>query len=219
MYDSYFVESVLISSIALKKLKEMPITPLHYPFAFAISKIDRRLSLPALVVGSIMPDIEVPFMWIFFSTLPDHLFLHSLIGAATLGTLLTILVTRFLYTPIISTFFEVDKSDLNEVCKITPMLAISSFIGVMSHLILDFPMHWYNPILWPWVNPYDAIGPLVLLFMPTYSLGNAYVIANVLTNISMIILWIAILAKLYSKEDKWSRHWIGERIGGISGGI
>jgi hypothetical protein len=159
-----------------------------------------------------MPDIEVPFMWMFFSTLPDHFILHSFIGAATLGTLLTVVVTRFLYAPMISTMFHVDRTELDEVCRITPMLVVSSFIGVMSHLILDFPMHWYNPILWPWVNPYDVIGPLVLVFMPTYSLWNAYLIANSLTNISMIILWILILAKLYSKGNLWSRHWIGEPI-------
>jgi len=188
----------------------LPITPLHYPFAFVISKTDKRLSLPALVVGSVMPDIEIPFMWVFFSTLPDHLLLHSLVGAATLGTVLTILVTRFLYAPIISTFFDVDRSELNEVCKITPWLVVSSFIGVMSHLILDFPMHWYNPILWPWVNPFDVIGPLVLIFMPTFSLWYAYIIASMMMHISMIILWFVILDRLQSKGNIWSKHWIGD---------
>lgn len=187
----------------------MPVTPLHYPFAFLISRSDKRLSLPALVVGSFMPDIEVPLMWMFFSSLPDHLFLHSLIGAATVGTLLTVLVTRFLYTPIISTIFGVDKTELSEVCRITPWLIASSFIGVMSHLILDFPMHWYNPILWPWIDPFDVAGPLIYLFMPTYSFWNAYVIASGLTHISMIVLWIVILERLYSKGNLWSRHWVG----------
>lgn len=193
----------------------MPATPLHYPFAFLISKSDKKLSLPGLVIGSVIPDIEVPFMWIFFSTLPDHLFLHSMLGAVTLGTLLTILVTRFLYSPIISTFFGVNKSDLNEACKITPWLVVSSFIGVMSHLILDFPMHWYNPILWPWVDPYDVIGPLVLLFIPTYGFIGAYWIANFLMNISMLILWIVILRRLRSKGNIWSKHWVGEQGSGV----
>ena len=188
----------------------MPVTPLHYPFAFVIYRVDKRLSLPALVVGSVMPDIEVPFMWVFFSTLPDHLFLHSIIGAATLGTVLTIVVTRFLYAPIISRFFGVDESELNKVCRVTPWLVVSALIGVMSHLILDYPMHWYNPILWPWVNPFDVIGPLVLLFMPTYSLWSAYIIASILTHVSMILLWAVILFRLNLKGNIWSRHWIGE---------
>ena len=179
----------------------MPATPFHYPFAFLISKSDNQLLLPALVVGSVIPDIEVPFMWIF---------LHSLIGAATLGTLLTVLVTRYLYTPIISTFFSVDKTELGDICRVTPWLIASSFIGVMSHLILDFPMHWYNPILWPWVNPYDIVGPLILLFMSMFSFWNAYVIASALTHISMIVLWILILVKLHSKGNLWYRHWVSD---------
>ena len=187
----------------------MPVTPLHYPFAFLISRSDKRLSLPALVVGSVMPDIEVPIMWIFFSTLPDHQFLHSLIGAATLATLLTILVTRFLYAPLISTIFRVDRTELDEVCRITPWLIASSFIGVMSHLILDFPVHYYNPILWPWVNPFDVIGSLVLFFMPAYSIWDAYLIARLLANIAMILVWLVILMKLHSKGNLWSRHWVG----------
>ena len=186
----------------------MPVTPIHYPFAFLISKSNKQLSLPAVVVGSVIPDIEVPLMWIFFSALPDHLLLHSLVGAATVGTILTVLVTRFLYTPIISTIFRVDRMELNEICKITPWLIASSFIGVMSHLILDFPMHWYNPILWPWIDPYDVIGPLILVFMPAYNFWNAYIIASTFTHISMIVLWIVILAMLYSKGSLWSRHWI-----------
>ena len=52
----------------------MPITPLHYPIAWGLSKLDKRLNLPGLIVGSFIPDIEVPFLFIFFSgVLPDHL--------------------------------------------------------------------------------------------------------------------------------------------------
>ena len=65
----------------------MPLTPLHYPLAHGLSKVGKKLSLPGLVVGAVIPDIEVPLMRIFFSDLPDHLVLHSLIGAATLGKL------------------------------------------------------------------------------------------------------------------------------------
>ncbi|MBN2229411.1 MAG: DUF4184 family protein [Candidatus Thorarchaeota archaeon] len=188
----------------------MPITPLHYPFAYLISKTNRKFSLPGLVVGSVIPDIEVPIMWVFFNNLPDHLFLHSLIGAMTVGTLLAIVVTRFLYPVIISSTFNLPKEDLAEVCRITPWFIASCFIGVMSHLVLDYPMHWYNPILWPWVNPFDVIGPLVLLFMPAFSIQTAFFIARTLTHIAMIVLWIGIGYRMYSKGDLWYRHWVGD---------
>ncbi len=189
----------------------MPVTPLHYPFAFLISKTDKRLILPALVIGSVIPDIEVPLMWIFFSDLPDHLFLHSLIGAITVGTILAVIVTRILYAPIISTLFGVDRERLNEVCGLSKMLVVSCLIGVLSHLLLDYPMHWFNPILWPWVDPFDVVGPLVLLFTPFGSIsGIAYLMANVLTNMIMVVCWVLILKKYWGK-DLWGNIWVGNK--------
>ncbi|MFW9786245.1 MAG: DUF4184 family protein [Candidatus Thorarchaeota archaeon] len=187
----------------------MPITPLHYPLAFGLSKMNRKLLLPGVVVGSVIPDIEVPLMWIFFSDLPDHLFLHSLVGAVAVGTLLAALVTWLLYPPIISTFFNVNKNDLKEACSLSGMLVASCFIGVLSHLLLDYPMHWFNPILWPWVNPFDVVGPLVLFFSPYGPInGTAYWMANILTNAVMMIAWLPILVR-YSANNLWSNHWLG----------
>ena len=190
----------------------MPITPLHYPFAYLISKISRKFSLPGLVVGSVIPDIEVPLMWVFFANLPDHLFLHSLVGALTIGTLLGVIVTYFLYPLIVSFAFKIERNELSQVCRITPWMVVSCLLGVLSHLVLDFPMHWYNPILWPWVNPYDIVGPFVLLFMPTYDIWTAYLIASSITHASMIVIWSGIIMKLYSKGNFWYRHWVKDII-------
>jgi hypothetical protein len=188
----------------------MPITPLHYPLAFVFSKTNKRLLLPGVVVGSVIPDIEVPFMGIFFSGLPDHLFLHSLVGAVSVGTLLAVLVTWLLYAPIISTLFHVDKNDLKEACALSVMLVVSCLIGVLSHLLLDYPMHWFNPILWPWVNPYDVVGPLVLFFTPFGPInGTAFWMANRLTSAIMIVAWLSILI-YYQNKDLWSNLWLGK---------
>jgi membrane-bound metal-dependent hydrolase YbcI (DUF457 family) len=187
----------------------MPITPLHYPLAFGLSKTNKRLLLPGVIVGSVIPDIEVPLMWVFFPSLPDHLFLHSLVGAVTVGTLLAVLVTWLLYPPIISSLFRVDKNDLKDVCSLSVMLVVSCLIGVLSHLLLDYPMHWFNPILWPWVNPYDVVGPLVLFFTPFGPINEtAFLMANGVTNVVMIIAWLAILIR-YRNRDLWSNHWLG----------
>jgi hypothetical protein len=188
----------------------MPVTPLHYPFAYVVSRLDKRLILPGVVVGAVIPDIEVPLMWVFFPHLPDHLLLHSLIGASTLGALLAILVTRVFYAPIISLFFGVDKGDLDEACRTTPALAISCLVGVWSHLLLDYPMHWFNPILWPWVDPFDVVGPLVLFFTPYGPIhGTAFWMANRVTNVSMILLWVVILI-WYANKGLWRTHWLGQ---------
>jgi len=188
----------------------MPVTPLHYPFAFLIKKTGRNLSLPALVVGSVIPDIEVPIMWMFFSNLRDHFILHSLVGALTIGTFLAVLITRYLYAPIISKIFKVDRKALNELCRLSSWMVVSCILGILSHLVLDYPMHWYNPILWPWISPDKIIGPLVLLFMQQYTLEIASFFARALMNILMAIIWGVILIRLYSKGDIWNKHWIGE---------
>ena len=188
----------------------MPFTPLHYPLAFVLSKANKKLILPGLVVGAVIPDIEVPIMRVFFSDLPDHLFLHSLVGAATVGTTIAVLVTWLLYAPLISTIFGVDKSTLKKTCSLSSILVLSCLIGVLSHLLLDYPMHWFNPILWPWVNPYDIVGPLVLFFAPYGPInGTAFWMANGLANAVMIVASIPIL--LYHRDkDLWSNLWLGK---------
>ncbi len=87
----------------------MPFTPFHYPFAWLIHRLVRRLSLPALIVGSMIPDIEVPLMWVLAPHLPDHLLLHSLVGAMTLGTIITIASVKLLYPSLVTRIFGIDK--------------------------------------------------------------------------------------------------------------
>ena len=187
----------------------MPVTPLHYPFAFAISKTNKKLSLPGLVVGSMIPDLECPFLILFFSgVLPDHLLLHSLVGALTLGVLIAVLATRFLYPTIISKIFGVDKSKLDEACRITPILVISCIIGVLSHLALDYPMHPFNPTLWPWVDPYELVGPMVIFFAFGGDIDLGFFYSRVLMHGIMIVFWILIILK-YRHDNLWENIWVG----------
>ncbi len=191
----------------------MPVTPLHYPLAWLISKANKKLILPALVVGSVIPDIEVPILWLFFTgVLPDHLILHSLVGGLTLGTTLAVVATSLFYPWIVSTIFGVDRQDLKEACKITPILVLSCFLGVVSHLLIDYTMHWFNPILWPWVDPFVFVGPLVLLFAAGGDIeGVGFYTANMLTSAIMGIFWIAILIR-YAKDDLWRNVWLGSDV-------
>lgn len=188
----------------------MPLTPLHYPLAWLMSKANKKLVLPALVVGSVIPDIEVPILWYFFSgVLPDHLILHSLVGGLTLGTILAVVGASLFYPWIISTIFRVDRQDLRDACRITPIFVISCFLGVVSHLLIDYTMHWFNPILWPWVDPFVFVGPLVLLFAVGGDIeGTGFLAANLLTSVIMAIFWIAILIK-YANDDLWRNVWVG----------
>lgn len=187
----------------------MPATPLHYPIGFGLSKTSKKLSFPGLIVGSAIPDIEVPIMWIFFPSLPDHLLLHSIVGAITLGTLLAVIGTRIFYPTFISFFFGVDKDKLDDACKVTPYLFLSCMLGAIFHLVIDIPMHPFNPVLWPWVDPYDIVGFAVLFFSVGGTIGSGFLIANI--TFSLVTGFLLIIIILRYKGDKlWEYLWLGE---------
>jgi hypothetical protein len=76
----------------------LPFTLLHYPIAYLIHKLGGNLNLPGLIVGSMIPDLEIPFIVLIFGVNgPNRLVLHSILGSATLGTLLATIITIKLY--------------------------------------------------------------------------------------------------------------------------
>ena len=187
----------------------MPITPLHYPVAWGLSKLDKRLNLPGLIVGSFIPDIEVPILIIFFhGVLPDHFILHSLIGAVTIGVFISTFVTVLLYPILVSMFFGVDRVKLNEVCRLTPVLVLSCMLGNLFHLLLDLLMHPFNPTLWPFIDPYNIVGILVLALAIEGDIGLGFLRANILTNAITGLLMIAILLK--SRRNLWELIFVGK---------
>ncbi|MGD9381736.1 MAG: DUF4184 family protein [Candidatus Thorarchaeota archaeon] len=188
----------------------MPFTPLHYPAGYILSKTNKRLSLPGLLVGSVIPDIEVPILRIFFPGVWDHLLFHSLLGVFTVCTLLAVVVTRFIYPPIISLIFGVDRGELNDVCRFTPSLIVSCMLGALFHVLVDIPMHPFNPTLWPWVSPNEIVGPLVII------LGGGSVFwgfsrAHILLSVIMGVLGIVILIVNINK-NLWEEIWLGYSI-------
>ena len=61
-----------------------------------------------------VPDLEIPFIYLLTSGLQDRLVLHSLAGAATLGLFLSVLLTVFIYPPLVLFFFKLDKEKVEE---------------------------------------------------------------------------------------------------------
>jgi len=184
----------------------LPLTPLHYPLAYALKQADRRLSLPALTVGAVIPDIECPILILLFPYLPNHLFLHSLVGALTLGTGLAVLITRVVYSPVMSRVFGLDRNTLDAACEITPVMVGSCAIGVLSHLAIDYTMHPYNPLLWPWIDPFALPGPLVILF-GNGNIDTGLVLAEAIVNGLMVFFWLVVI--LANRRNLWSSLWVG----------
>lgn len=188
----------------------MPFTLFHYPFGYWLSKVNKNLSLPGLLVGAVIPDIEVPFLFVFFSGVyPDHFILHSLLGALTIGLALAVGVTHYVYPSLIGRSFALDGKLVEKACRFTPMLVVSCAVGIISHIAIDIPFHWYNPVLWPWISPFEIVGPVCSFFAAFLNVDivTGYTVANLLLNSIMALVLIAIV--VVNKEDRWKKLWIG----------
>lgn len=167
------------------------------------------MNLPGLIVGSFIPDIEVPILFLFFSEgIDNHFILHSLIGALTIGTIISALATVLLYPIIASLLFRLDKVKVKEVCKLTPVLIFSCMLGNVFHILLDLPMHPYSLVLWPFVDPYSIVGVLVLVFAVDGDIKLGFLIANILTNLIMGLFTVVIVIK--SRNNMWEQIILGK---------
>jgi membrane-bound metal-dependent hydrolase YbcI (DUF457 family) len=143
---------------------------LHCPIAYFIYKIDRLLSLPGLIVGYMFSDLENPFMALFFgSQVPNRKVLHSLLGSATIGTFLAVIVTVRVYPPLVSRLFNVDKEKVENKCRLSFALVLSVFISIISHVLLDVTNHPYNPVFWLFLSANATPSPIYFAF--GYPLG------------------------------------------------
>ena len=164
----------------------MPLTPLHHPVAYFIHKIDKRFSLPGLVVGCMFPDIEIPFIVLLFGTqIPHRMVLHSLLGSATIGTFLALIVTVRVYPPLVSRLFHVDKKRVKSKCKLSFAVFFSVLVGNLSHVLLDVTNHPYNPVFWPFLPATATRSPIY------FALGNP--LGSLYMQIIMIVLVTALI--------------------------
>lgn len=163
----------------------MPVTPLHYGAAYVISKLKIGLVLPALVVGSMIPDIEVFAAVVTVGSVPSRGLMHSLVGAVTVDAFLAILVTVFLYPSLVSWIFRLEKKDAAEKCCLSGKLMLSALIGTLSHVMIDAIHHEYNPLLYPFNSEsYDAF-----IFLNDWRLASMIVHTVVLGLLLIILIY------------------------------
>lgn len=181
----------------------MPLTPLHYPLAYLIYKVDRRLVLPGLIVGSMFPDVEVPILLIIFGFEGrSRLILHSLIGAITIGTAFSLLITAYIYPLLISAFFQIKSVKVKERCRPSSALVISCLLGNISHILLDYVNHNYNPLFWPLTTPKEiSSSPICHL------LGGVEGATLIIQTILAVILIFLVVSK---RGKNWESLFIGD---------
>ena len=147
----------------------MPFTPLHYPIAYALHRLRPSWSLLGFITGAMVPDLEIPVIVSVFGLngIPgNRLVLHSLFGAVTAGTLLSVLLVVLVALPILLRLLSTDSSRIRVACRVSWRLVAACGGGALSHVLLDVVTHPLNPVWWPFsttllVNPYGAVdGPL-----------------------------------------------------------
>jgi membrane-bound metal-dependent hydrolase YbcI (DUF457 family) len=183
-------------------VSSLPVTPLHYPLAKIIHIISGKasLSLPALFVGAMVPDLEVPFLYFLSGAWEqDRLVLHSFLGGLTIGTLLAVALTVFLYPTLVSAVFPVDKTLVKQKCRFSKLLVVSCLFGVLSHVLLDVANHIYNPIFWPFLSLMQTPSPVVVF------LGGKEM-ASIIVHGSMLVI-VAIL--LFKERGDWNKALVG----------
>ncbi len=127
----------------------MPFTPLHTGFAYLLYKLSRgKADLLAIIIGSMIIDIECPIVYILSGFSYTHSIMHSIIFGVCVGTLLTtftvITVSKvdFLRSTI-EAFILIEDSPLD-------VIIASSVAGSASHLLLDIFTHFHGLLfLWP----------------------------------------------------------------------
>lgn len=176
----------------------MPITPLHYCAAYVIKKAKGGLILPALIVGSVIPDLEPLVSLATNGRLgPPRELMHSLLGAVTLDTFLAVLATTILYPAIVSWIFKLEKNSVAEKCRFSSALVLSALFGTVSHVLVDSTSHEFNPLLYPFVTvSFDA---LVLM--------NDWLLASAIVHITLLVLLLLILVREFTRGSKefWRR--------------
>lgn len=169
-------------------------SPFHLAPAWIVYRVSRvKLCLPALIIGSVIPDIEF-IVGFIMSGSSGRLVLHSIIGAATIGTLLSVPVTVYLYPLLVKWVFKT-RVDMSQYSL--SLLSISAFIGTMLHILVDSFHHEYNPLLYPFTNA--SIDALVIF--------GDWRTASILVESFFGILFIAILTQTYMshRDTFWSR--------------
>mgnify|MGYP000232781809 CR=1 FL=1 len=122
----------------------MVFTPLHYPQAYLLYKINRnKLSYSGLLIGSFLPDLEVPILVLLgYEIYRARLILHCIIGVILFSWAIGLMILP-IYRIIVKKLIgrNISVKYLNYIASVE----LSSLI----HVIIDAMHHKYNPLLWP----------------------------------------------------------------------
>jgi membrane-bound metal-dependent hydrolase YbcI (DUF457 family) len=159
------------------------------------------LHFAALTVGALIPDIEPVVAWIFgwsvfcgwdfpCSLAPERLVLHSILGALTIDTILTMLFVKMIGK------LSLEKWGMRGFTNVKMDAAFfaSAAIGSLSHVFVDWLHHPANPIFWPFlVDGSYYVDGLLLSFLTVLP-------ASILVAIIAGAMMTAVIARALNKR-------------------
>ena len=122
----------------------MPFTPFHFGPAILIgAMLGTAVDLPALLLGSVLLDLE-PFLVLLFGLpFPLHGFFHTLAGALVAGTTLGLISIRL--RPRLARLYTTLRLPLPAMRTIF----LSALGGTLLHVLLDAPLYADIQPFWP----------------------------------------------------------------------
>ncbi|MCD6487751.1 MAG: metal-dependent hydrolase [Desulfurococcales archaeon] len=164
----------------------MVFTPLHYPQAYLLYRFSKGFSYPGLLIGSFLPDLEIPVLFLLGYQYPyTRLVLHSFLGALAFSWILGLALLP-LYKVLIHRILGI-KPLINTVKYL-----VSVTVGALLHVLVDGFHHIYNPLLWPLTS--SNIDVLVFTSQP---------IAHIVMHIIFLVLTILSLAMILVETKVW----------------
>ena len=139
----------------------MPLTPFHLTFPWIpYARWSRLFSFWAASWGAMVPDIEVvPMFLVSRDVYVARGIMHSVLGVLTVNALVTVLIVQLVMPRVLRwtqrmwsdpSHLRFAGQDLRKDPKGLPTLYTSAAFGGLTHILIDIPVHSYNPILWPW---------------------------------------------------------------------
>ncbi|MHA2357166.1 MAG: metal-dependent hydrolase [Candidatus Heimdallarchaeaceae archaeon] len=163
----------------------MPFTPLHFGFGLFLYSVLLFLDPIALLLGTIMIDIE-PIVYIIFGAGSLHGIFHSMLGVFVL-LLPTTLISWGCHK-----LFKLEKylGNFNWIIAL-----ISSFLGLFSHVFFD-------SIIYPEMMLFYPFSKETGFLFNLWSIEIDYYILGVMFCIGALILLLRFLIKRYRKKEK-----------------
>ncbi len=116
-------------------------------------------------------------------------------------------ITSYMYPGVVTKLFGFQKEEVKRWCKPSWALFLSCVLGNLGHILLDVTMHAVNPIFWPWIDPENVMGPLVILFGGKVDVDQEFLWARIASHLVMGILCMVII--LQKRQRRWEYLLLG----------